>query len=422
MTIQDPGPGRTVLLRAGWQVDNVGDVAHVPGAIRALQEYGGAEVIVWALDFGAREKRLLATIYPQVQIVEGAVAENGAPTDPDVLAAWERADILVHGPGASPMLGNEIDGWVAHTGKPYGYFGVTADPVCPPTWATLAEIDQMIDSLLEDYMSEEMRTRLEGAEFFYTRDSLSLKYLRSQKLQGVRLEFGPDATFAFTHRDDEAAEEFLAHFGFTSRQFGCFVPRLRYAPYPQIKGRHPTPEQQRRAGLNELTWREDLDAFAAVVTEWVRTTGTPAAVVPEMSYVHTYALAHLPERLPEDVRDQVHILDRYWPLEEMSGVYARAAVVVSMDCHSPIIAAAQGTPAVYLRLPAETAKGNMYADLGYPEMVVEIGDAPRAAELAIAAYRDRDAAAHRAATMVETANSRLREMAAAVAPRAPALT
>ncbi|WP_159623267.1 polysaccharide pyruvyl transferase family protein [Ruania rhizosphaerae] len=422
MTIQDPGPGRTVLLRAGWQVDNVGDVAHVPGTIRALQEYGGAEVIVWALDFRAREKELLAAIYPQVQIVEGAVSDNGVPTDPDVLAAWERADVLVHGPGASPMLAGEIDAWVAHTGKPYGYFGVTADPVCPPTWATLAEIDQMIDSLLEDYMSEDMRTRLEGAEFFYTRDSLSLKYLRSQRLHGVRPEFGPDATFAFTYRDDAKAEAFLEQFDLTERQFGCFVPRLRYAPYPQIKGRHPTSEQQRRAALNELTWREDLDAFAAVVTEWVRSTDTPAVVVPEMSYVHEFALAHLPERLPDDVRDRVHILDRYWPLEEMSGVYARASVVVSMDCHSPIIAAAQGTPTFYLRLPTETAKGHMYADLGDPEMVVEINDAPRAAQLAIAAHRDWDAASRRATALVETANAHLRQMGAAVAARTPALT
>lgn len=422
MTIQDPSPGRTVLLRAAWQVDNLGDVAHAPGAIRALQEHGGSDVILWALDLGTRERQLMAEIHPDVEIVEGTVSDNGLPTDPRVLAAWERADVFVHGPGASPMLGHEFDGWRAHTGKPYGYFGVTADPVCPPTWATLAEIDKMIDVLLEDYMDDELRERLEGAEFFYARDSLSLKYLHGQKLQGVRVEFGPDATFAFTHRDDNAAEAFLEQFGLAERQFGCFVPRVRYAPYPEMRGRYPTREQQRRAALNQLTCREDLDAFAGVVTEWVRTTGTPAAIVPEMSYVHELALACLPERLPEDVRGRVHILDRYWPLEEMSGVYARAAVVVSMDCHSPIIAAAQGTPAVYLRQPTETTKGRMYADLGDPDMVVEIEEAPRAAQRAIAAYRDWDSASRRAVALAENANARLRETAVAVATGTPALT
>jgi hypothetical protein len=422
MTIQDPSRSRTVLLRAAWQVDNLGDVAHAPGAIRTLQKYGGAEVILWALDLGARERRLMAEIHPDVEIVEGTVSESGLPTDPGVLAAWERADVFVHGPGASPMLGKEIDGWRAHTGKPYGYFGVTADPVCPPTWATLAEIDKMIDVLLDDYMDDELRERLEGAEFFYARDSLSLKYLSEQKLQSVRLEFGADATFAFTHHDDDAADTFLERFALTERQFGCFVPRLRYAPYPQMKRRDPTSEQQRRAALNQLTYREDLDAFAGIVTDWVRTTGTPAAIVPEMSYAHEFALAHLPERLPEDIRDRVHILDRYWPLEEMSAVYARAAVVVSMDCHSPIIAAAQGTPAFYVRQPTETTKGRMYADLGDPDMVVEIEDAPRAAQLAIAAYRDWDAASRRAVALTENANARLREMAVAVATGTPALT
>ena len=46
--------------------------------------------------------------------------------------------------------------------------------------------------------------------------------------------------------------------------------------------------------------------------------------------------------------------------------------VLSMECHSPIIAAANGTPSFYLRQPTDTIKGQMYYDLGFNDWVFEI--------------------------------------------------
>jgi len=43
-------------------------------------------------------------------------------------------------------------------------------------------------------------------------------------------------------------------------------------------------------------------------------------------------------------------------------MYKRALAVVSMECHSPIIAYANQTPAFYLRLKENTIKGQMYYD------------------------------------------------------------
>ena len=43
-----------------------------------------------------------------------------------------------------------------------------------------------------------------------------------------------------------------------------------------------------------------------------------------------------------------------------------------MECHSPIIAAANGTPCFYLRQPEDTIKGQMYYDLGFNDWVFEI--------------------------------------------------
>jgi len=46
--------------------------------------------------------------------------------------------------------------------------------------------------------------------------------------------------------------------------------------------------------------------------------------------------------------------------------------VLSFECHSPIIAAANGTPAFYLRQPQDTIKGQMYYDLGLADWTFKI--------------------------------------------------
>jgi polysaccharide pyruvyl transferase WcaK-like protein len=56
-----------------------------------------------------------------------------------------------------------------------------------------------------------------------------------------------------------------------------------------------------------------------------------------------------------------------------ASVYARAAAVVSAECHSPIIALSQGTPAFYVRNPADTVKAQMFRDLGLTDWVFESG-------------------------------------------------
>ena len=75
--------------------------------------------------------------------------------------------------------------------------------------------------------------------------------------------------------------------------------------------------------------------------------------------------------LPEDVKP--YILKRgYWLPDEAASVYAKAHTVLSFECHSPIIAAANGTPMFYLRQPEDTIKGQMYYDFGFNDWTFEI--------------------------------------------------
>jgi len=75
--------------------------------------------------------------------------------------------------------------------------------------------------------------------------------------------------------------------------------------------------------------------------------------------------------LPDDVKPFV-IKRGYWMPDEAASVYARAHSVLSFECHSPIIAAANKTPMFYLRQPEDTIKGQMYYDLGFSDWVFEI--------------------------------------------------
>ena len=45
---------------------------------------------------------------------------------------------------------------------------------------------------------------------------------------------------------------------------------------------------------------------------------------------------------------------------------------MSFECHSPIIAAANGVPFFYLRQPHDTIKGQMYYDLNFSDWIFEI--------------------------------------------------
>jgi len=76
--------------------------------------------------------------------------------------------------------------------------------------------------------------------------------------------------------------------------------------------------------------------------------------------------------LPDDVKKHVASLGRYWITDEASGLYRQARLMLSGECHSPILAIAHEVPAMYLRQPTDTWKGQMYPDLGLGEWAPEV--------------------------------------------------
>ncbi|HTL09928.1 MAG TPA: polysaccharide pyruvyl transferase family protein, partial [Chitinophagaceae bacterium] len=140
---------------------------------------------------------------------------------------------------------------------------------------------------------------------------------------------------------------------------------------------------------------------------WVRKTGNKVLVCPEMLYQVDIMDELLINPLPEDVKPFV-IKRGYWLPDEAASVYAKAQAVLSFECHSPIIAAANGTPAFYLRQPTDTIKGQMYYDLGYTDWVFEI-DNTEGTQIADALMRvnaDYPLAKKKVATAIQQVNGR----------------
>jgi polysaccharide pyruvyl transferase WcaK-like protein len=117
------------------------------------------------------------------------------------------------------------------------------------------------------------------------------------------------------------------------------------------------------------------------------------------------------EPLPVDVRRHVHAMRRYWLPDEVLSVYGRAAGVLSLECHSPLLAVAAGVPAFHVRQPEDGTKGRMYHDLGMSGCVFEI-DRITPGELASAVIDGLlDGSAARAAASAKKTAARLQERA-----------
>lgn len=356
-----------VLLRSSWQTVNIGDIAHTPGMLALLEKHlPEAEVTLWPNALSDEVAKLLTTRFPKLKL---------ATKKDEQQAAIEKCDFCLHGSGPGLVGAAQLKQWQA-TGKPYGFGGVTLN-----------------DGELRDH-----RELLAGARFVYCRDTLSLAALKDSGIRGPVMEFGPDATFVLDLRNDEAASKFLESNKLEPRKFACFVPRLRYTPYWKERPdpKRWTPQEVAKREKENADFREtDHAKLREAISLWVRKTGQMALLCPEMTYQVPLIPELLFDKLPEDVKEKVVIKRDYWLTDEAASTYAQAAAVVSLEMHSPIIAIANGTPAIHVRQPTDTRKGQMWRDVGLSDWLFEVDDATGDAigKRLIELYENRDATA-----------------------------
>ena len=369
-----------ILLRPGTgQKGNIGDIAHSPGALRLFERhFPEAEFTIWPVTISEEARESLLAWFPKLRIAEGALDAKGRPTTPELRQAWEEADLLLHGSSPGFKGSTYMPAWRAASQKPYGIFGMTDDPVSSiltrPEGGTLQELRGVIAGLPAGHLPAATQGLLSGAAFVFCRETMTADYLRRQAVRSPVIEFGPDATFALQLRDDARADAYLAKERLEPGRFICVIPRLRYTPYHRIQGKKPTASDLAKDAVNERTVAKDHAKLRDLIVAWVRNTGQKVLACPEMSYQLPLAKEMLVDPLPEDVKKNVVWRDTYWLPTEAASVYARALAVVSFECHSPIIALTNGTPAFYVRQPTDTIKGQMYHDIGVSDWTFEVDE------------------------------------------------
>ncbi len=297
---------------------------------------------------------------------------------------------MLHGSGSGFTARDRLADWHRATGKPFGVFGVSADPISGfgtgrdpvdpisglrggrlPEGGSLAALRAAAKKLPATHLDPETRWIIERSSFMFTRETLTRDYLQAQGVRAPILEFGPDSQLGMSDRDDARGTAYLKAQGLAAGRFICVVPRLRYTPYSAMgKGARDAMDDTKDA-IN-LRWKErDNAKLRDLIVRYVRATGNKVLACPEVTYQIALAKEMLVDPLPPDVKAHVVWRDTFWLPDEAAAIYAQAEAIVCMDCHSPLIAYHQGTPAFYVRNATDTWKGQMYADIGVPDWLFE---------------------------------------------------
>ncbi len=343
----------TIILRSGWQPINIGDITHSPGVIRLINTYiPEAQVVFWPFNSTDEVDAMLQHEFPDLKIVHGGSDGNGMPQDEEIRKIYEYADLFMHGSGAGVYLHSNMRAWHEIMKKPYGTYGVTVSNV-----------------------NDDIRSLLQNAAFVFCRETLSVYNVKTAGINKPIVDFAPDGTFAIELLNEAKAEQFLAQKGLKEKEFICVIPRLRYTPYHKLREVGWSQERiDQVETTNEKYAETDHAKLRYVITEWVRQTGKQVLLCPEMTYQLDVIDPLLYNPLPDDVKKNVKVRETFWLPDEAASVYKRAHTVISVECHSPIIASTVGTPAFYVRQPEDTIKGQMYYDIGLDDWVFEIDE------------------------------------------------
>jgi len=334
-----------ILLRNGWQSQNIGDIAHYIGMLELLAKYGiDADVRFWSSNMENDADKLFEKNFPGVPYFNNKA---------EVTKAFAECDFLLHGSGSGFVAYKDVMRWVKETGKPFGVMGIS------------------LTSINEDIVST-----LNKADFVYFRDGVSAKKAVESGVTTKIHGWGPDTAFGVVKtRNDEAAEAFMKEHGLEEGKFLCCIPRYRWTPFWTVKKGRPFDEaknarNQEMKDHDHAPWREGIIAVARQTDMKVLITcedQTQIQLGKEMVY----------DPLPDDVKKKVVWRDRYWLTDEALSTYVRSAGLFGNEMHSPIMCIANGIPALVGRWDEQTNKGFMWQNIGCDDWLFTMDDEER---------------------------------------------
>lgn len=380
-----------ILLRSSWQVVNIGDIAHTPGVLTLLENhFPEAEVKLWASSnlseaAAAMERRR----FPQLEIVKGAINEQGRASNPALGDALAWSDFLLHGSGPSLVASKDVAAYVRHQKKPFGVYAITHG----------------------SFLSGPDRDLLSEARFVFFRDSVSLERAKREGVKSPVMQFAPDGAFACDLRDDAKAEAFLRERRLEPGRFLCCLSRLRFTPYWSIPG-DKRPFDAKRHARNEERKELDHAPLVEAIVQIVRETPLKVLLCPEDMTQMAVGKEQLFDKLPEEVRSRVVWRESFWLTDEALSTYVRSAGLFGSEMHSPIMAIGAGVPAIVCRFEEQTSKGIMWRDIGLGDWLFDLDQDEQRKAVApavLALARDLDDARARAARARELVQQRQRE-------------
>lgn len=342
-----------ILLMSGWNIKNIGDVAHTPGFLRLVQRYcpeARCTVVIGNMGYYQETGDYLRERFPGYDIAPQPY-QGGNPLNPEFEVAFDRADVVVVGSGMTmsyAYYGREWERYMGrivylsmarNAGKPYGVYGHSFDKMDPP-----AEV--IIGGLLT------------AGNFVYTRDSESLKLIRSKGVRCPEMAFGPDSAFGFDLRDRERAAALMRRYGLEPGKFLVFIPRLDLKRFDQGEAR----------GARQAEIQREM------IIEWVRSAGEPVIMVAEVEGQIEPARKEIFDRLPADVKKFVRFKPDFWWPDEAASLYLEARALVSLEMHSVIMALVAGTPSLHPYFTEAGLKQYMMRDIGLEEWMSDIDD------------------------------------------------
>lgn len=331
-----------ILLRSGWQIENIGDVAHTPGFLSLLEKHlPGARAIFWPHYhvLPQSEVDMLKQRFPSLKIVQGKLVD-GKPGTPELQQAFADADIFINNSGPATLGWAEASAFKKLTGKPFGVFGVTYGLYGKPEKAVLSD-----------------------ADFLYFRDSVSLALAKSDGISAPVMAFGPDAAFATDVADYKKADAYLQSAGLEPQKFVVCIPKHRYTPMwlHKEKGR---PFDAERNTRNEAMAEHDHAPMREAITAIVRQTGMKVLIGHEDETQLPIGKTWVWDKLPDDVKPAVVWRNTPWLLEEALAIYKQSAGIFGHEQHSPIMCIGHGIPAILGRWEEQSSKGFMWKDIG----------------------------------------------------------
>jgi polysaccharide pyruvyl transferase WcaK-like protein len=338
-----PGGQRHILLRSGWQTENIGDVAHAPAMLALIEKFIPDVVVTfwpWYDYLPELEVSMIKKRFPMLMIVQGKLGADGTASTPELATAVATADFFLHNSAPATLAWADALAFKKKTGKPFGVFGTSYGLYGTPETAALNE-----------------------AAFVYFRDSVSLQKAADAGVKNAVMGWGPDAAFAFDLKDDRTAEKYLSGAGLEHGKFLCCIPKHRATPvwlHPH-KGR---PFDEARHTRNEAMKEHDHIPMREAITQIVRTTGKKVLIVHEDETQIAIGKEWILDKLPEDVKPNVVWHNRPWMPDEAASIYRRSAGLFSNEMHSPIICIAAGIPAIVCRWEEQSSKGIMWRDIG----------------------------------------------------------